>query len=106
QKIVLDHSRKRRGPSSRLSQVAEAHTASCVAAKAVENQEPSSKPSDRPPRMSARPTFARRTLIEDMKAPTSTAATPSNGRWQTAGVARGADATAAVTGPPPSYRYG
>src|SRR5215468_12379235 len=107
-KIVLDHSRKRRGPSSRLSQVAEAQTASWVAAKAVENQAPSSKPRDRPPRMSARPTEARRTLIEDTKAPTRTAATPSSGRWVTAGFAAGgaagaADAIAAVTGPSLGY---
>jgi hypothetical protein len=78
-KVALDHSRMRRGPSAMLNHAAERHTTIWAAPNTVDSQDPSSKPSDRPPRISASPTVVMRELMVEMKAPTTTAATPRSG---------------------------
>jgi hypothetical protein len=50
-----------------------------AAPNTVDTQDPSSKPSDSPPRMSASPTVVTRELMVEMKAPITTAATPARG---------------------------
>ena len=78
-KIALDHSRMRRGPRTMLNHAADRQTTIWEAPKAVDSHDASSKPSDRPPRISASPTVVTRVLMVEMNAPTTTAATPSSG---------------------------
>lgn len=78
-KTAADHSSMRLGPNTTLNHAAERQTASWAEVKAVENHDPSSKPNDRPPRRSLRPTDVRRVLIVEIKAPTMTAVTPISG---------------------------
>jgi hypothetical protein len=62
-----------------LSQAALGATTIWEAPNTVVSQEPSSKPSPMPPRISARPKVVRRVLRLDRKAPNNTAKTPSKG---------------------------
>src|SRR5260370_12093832 len=83
-KITLVHSRNRRVPITMLSQAALGAITIWAAPNTVVSQEPSSKPSPMPPRISARPNVVTRVLRLDRKAPSSTAATPSSGLEQCA----------------------
>src|SRR5882724_6068111 len=87
--MTVAHDRKRRAPSTVLSQAAAGAMNIWPAENTEVSHEPSSKPRPSPPRMSARPKVVTRVFSVEMKAPISTAATPAKGRRQGAAVAVG-----------------
>ena len=77
---MLPHIRKRRGPTTVLSQAAAGVTIICVAVNTEVSQEPSSKPRPSPPRISARPKVVTRVLMVAMKAASWPRARPERER--------------------------
>src|SRR5689334_18141674 len=97
-KIAPVHSNTRRVLSTVLIQAAAGVTIIWAAEKIVLIQEASSKPKPSAPRMSARPGVVIRTLRVEIKAPITTATTPTAGYSQRPAAGRGVGVAAIVAG--------